>query len=79
MILFTSLSIIGNESSTKASEIVPNTTGLLIAAIVAIVFCVAGAAILLLYREKHIMKLIAKEGDEDFMRAVEANSKKEKE
>ena len=80
LILFTSLSIIGFEGdATQAEEIVPNTTGLTIAAIVAIVFCVAGAAILLLYREKHVMKLIAKEGDEKFMRAVEANSKNEKE
>ena len=80
LILFTSLSIIGNEGDTStATEIVPNTTGLTIAAIVAIAFCVAGAAILILYREKHVMKLIAKEGDEKFMRAVEANSKNEKE
>ena len=80
LILFTSLSIIGFEGdASQAEEIVPNTTGLTIAAIVAIAFCVAGAAILLLYREKHIMKLIAKEGDEAFMRAVEANSKGEKE
>ena len=80
LILFTSLSIIGFEGdASQAEEIVPNTTGLTIAAIVAIVFCVAGAAILLLYREKHVMKLIAKEGDEKFMRAVEANSKNEKE
>ena len=80
LILFTSLSIIGFEGdASQAEEIVPNTTGLTIAAIVAIVFCVAGAAILLLYREKHVMKLIAKEGDEAFMRAVEANSKNEKE
>ena len=80
LILFTSLSIIGHEGDTStASEIVPNTTGLTIAAIVAIAFCVAGAAILILYREKHVMKIIAKEGDEKFMRAVEANSKNEKE
>ena len=71
LILFTSLSIIGFEGdASQAEEIVPNTTGLTIAAIVAIAFCVAGALILLLYREKHIMKLIAKEGDEAFMRAI---------
>jgi len=80
LILFTSLSIIGNEGDhSKAAEIVPTTTGLTIAAIVAIAFCVAGALILILYREKHVMKIIAKEGDEKFMRAVEANSKNEKE
>jgi hypothetical protein len=43
----------------------------MIAAIVAVCFCVAGAAILLFYREKKIMKIIAKEGDEAFLKAIE--------
>ena len=46
-------------------------TGLTIVAIVAAAFCLAGAAILLFYREKKIMKTIAKEGDEAFMKAIE--------
>ena len=76
LVLFTSLSVIGQEGDTsKMTELVPTTTGLLIAALVAIGFCVTGALILFLYREKHVMKIIAKEGDEKFMRAVEANSK----
>ena len=43
----------------------------MIAAIVAVVFCLAGAAILFFYREKKIMKTIAKEGDEAFLKAIE--------
>ena len=79
LILFTSLAIIGTQQSAEASEIVPSLIGLLVVAIVAIVFCVLGAVILMFYREKHVMKLIAKEGDEAFMQAVEANNKKEEE
>lgn len=79
LILFTSLAIIGTQQSAEASEIVPSLVGLLVVAIVAIVFCVLGAVILMFYREKHVMKLIAKEGDEAFMQAVEANNKKEEE
>ena len=44
----------------------------MIAAIVAVAFCVAGAVILLFYREKKVMKTIAKEGDEAFMKAIES-------
>ena len=77
LILFTSLSLIGGVE--VEGELVPSTDGLLWVAIVAIAFCVVGALILMFYREKHVMKLIAKEGDEAFMKAVEANSKNEKE
>ena len=77
LILFTSLAIIGTAQDTSSNDIVPSFVGLLVVAIVAIVFCVAGALILMFYREKHIMGLIAKEGDEAFMRAVEANNQKE--
>ena len=79
LILFTSLAIIGTQQSAESSEIVPSLIGLLVVAIVAIVFCVLGAVILMFYREKHVMKLIAKEGDEAFMQAVEANNTKEEE
>ena len=34
-------------------------------------FCLAGAVILLFYREKKVMKTIAKEGDEAFLKAIE--------
>ena len=79
LILFTSLAILGQEQDAGANDIVPSLIGLLVVAIVAIGFCVAGAIILMFYREKHIMKTIAKEGDEKFMAAVEANNKKEAE
>ena len=48
---------------------------LLIVAIVAAAFCVLGAVILLFYREKKVMKTIAKEGDEAFMKAIENEEK----
>ena len=79
LILFTSLAILGQEQDAGANDIVPSLIGLLVVAFVAIGFCVAGAIILMFYREKHIMKTIAKEGDEKFMAAVEANNKKEAE
>ena len=69
LILFTSLSLIGGVE--VEGELVPSVLGLLFVAIVAIAFCVLGAVILMFYREKHIMKLIAKEGDEAFMKAIE--------
>ena len=71
MILFTSLAIIGTQQATDSNDITANKLGMLIVAIVAVVFCLAGAAILLFYREKKIMKTIAKEGDEAFLRAIE--------
>ena len=77
LILFTSLAIIGQAQDAGSNDIVPSLIGLLIVAIVAIAFCVAGAVVLMFYREKHVMKTIAKEGDEAFMAAVEANNKKE--
>jgi GPH family glycoside/pentoside/hexuronide:cation symporter len=46
-------------------------TGMLIAAIVAVAFCVLGAVILMFYREKKVMKIIAKEEDAAFLKAIE--------
>ena len=71
MVLFTTFAIIGTTSGEKATEITASKFGLMIAAIVAAAFCVLGAIILLFYREKKIMKTIAKEGDEAFLKAVE--------
>ena len=71
MILFTTFAIIGTTQATDSNDIVASKFGLVIAAIVAAAFCVLGAIILLFYREKKIMKTIAKEGDEAFLRAVE--------
>ena len=74
MLAFTSLAIIGTTQNKASNDIAPSTKGLLIVALVAIGFCLAGAAILLMYREKHVMKLIAKEEDAAFMAAI-ANEK----
>lgn len=71
MVLFTTFAIIGTTSSSTATEITASKLGLMIAAIVAAAFCVLGALILLFYKEKKIMKIIAKEGDEAFLKAVE--------
>ena len=72
MILFTSLAILGAAKAEAGSnDIVASKFGLMIAAIVAVAFCVLGAVILLFYREKKVMKTIAKEGDEAFMKAIE--------
>ena len=79
MLAFTSLAIIGTVNADKSSnDITANPLGLGIVAIVAIVFCVLGAVILFFYREKKIMKLIAKDSDADFMAALEKESKFDK-
>ena len=76
MLAFTSLAIIGSAGvqDKSSNDITANTTGLLIVAIVAIVFCLLGAVILLMYREKKIMKLIAKDTDAEFMSAIEKDT-----
>ncbi|MBR1747577.1 MAG: MFS transporter [Clostridia bacterium] len=78
MLAFTSLAIIGSVQDQSSNDIAANTTGLLIVAIVAIVFCLLGAVILLMYREKKIMKIIAKESDKEFLAALEDGSLKGK-
>ena len=70
MLAFTSLAIIGTAQDKTSNDITASTKGLFIVAIVAIVFCLAGAGILMLYREKKIMKLIAKKEDAAFMSAI---------
>jgi len=72
MILFTSLAILGTTQATDSNDIVASNFGLLIVAIVAAAFCIGGAVILLFYREKKVMKTIAKEGDEAFLKAIES-------
>ena len=71
MILFTSLAVSMAAASTVPDEIYPSKWGMLIVAVVAVVFCVAGALILSFYNEKKVMKTIAKEGDEEFLKAAE--------
>ena len=77
MLVFTSLALIGNTRDASAEEIVPTITGLLIVAIVAIGFCLAGAGVLVMYREKKIMRIIAKEEDSAFIDAIEGKSETE--
>ena len=72
MILFTSLAILGTTQATDSNDIVASNFGLLIVAIVAAAFCIGGAVILLFYKEKKVMKTIAKEGDEAFLKAIES-------
>ncbi len=79
MLAFTSLAIIGTVNADKTSnDITANPLGLGIVAIVAVVFCVLGAVILFFYREKKIMKIIAKDSDAAFMAALEKESKFDK-
>ena len=70
MLAFTSLALIGSKAKTD-TDVVPSGIGMLIVAIVAIVFCVLGAVILFFYNEKKVMKTIAKKEDEAFVKAVE--------
>lgn len=58
MVLFTSLSV-AMASERTIDEVVPTKGGMIIVAIAAVVFCLAGAAILLAYNEKKIMGQIA--------------------
>ena len=71
MLLFTSLAIIGTTVDTSQNDITATKLGMLIVAIVAVVFCVLGAVILFFYREKKIMLAIAKEEDKAFLKAIE--------
>ena len=66
MLAFTSLAILGAQQDLTSNDITPSTTGLMIVAFVAVAFCVLGAVILLSYREKHVMSLIAKKEDAGF-------------
>ena len=59
MLAFTSLAIIGvKDMDLTSNDITPSSIGLRIVAIVAVVFCVAGAAILAFYNEKKVMNTI---------------------
>lgn len=69
MILFTSIALIGGIE--VENDLYPAKTGMLIAAIVAVAFCILGAVILMFYREKKVMKIIAKEEDAAFLKAIE--------
>ena len=76
LLLFTSLAIIGATQNTASNDITATKLGMLIVAIVAVAFCVLGAIILFFYNEKKVMKTIAKEGDEAFLKAAEGSEVK---
>ena len=78
MLAFTSLAIIGSTQDKSSNDITANTLGLGIVAIVAIVFCILGAVVLFFYREKKIMKIIAKDSDKEFMAALEKETRFDK-
>ena len=61
MLVFTSLAIIGTTQNTSSNEITASSLGLRIVAIAAVVFCVAGALVLMLYNEKKIMQTISED------------------
>ena len=61
MLLFTSLAVLGTTQDLKSNDLTASPTGLRIVAIVAVVFCVLGAVILMAYDEKKVMKTISKE------------------
>jgi GPH family glycoside/pentoside/hexuronide:cation symporter len=72
MLVFTSLAIIGTENNANQNEITASIGGLRIVAIVAVAFCLVGAAILSLYKEKEIMQIIAKDTDKAYLEALDS-------
>lgn len=70
MLAFTSLAILGVNVDVTSNDITASAFGLRIVAIVAVVFCVAGALILSLYNEKSVLKHIAKAEDSAYVEAV---------
>ena len=80
MLLFTSLAIIGvNRASadlTGKNEITASAIGLTIVAITAVVFCVAGAVILLMYDEGRINRILARKKDVEEDEIIEETGSK---
>ena len=58
MLVFTSLAIIGTTQNLASNDITASPLGLTVVAVVAVCFCVLGALILALYKEKDVMKTI---------------------
>ena len=58
MLMFTSLAIIGTTQNANANDITASETGMIVVGIVAVVFCVLGAILLMMYKEKDVMKTI---------------------
>ena len=58
MLVFTSLAIMGTTPNLNSNDITASPLGLTVVAVVAVTFCVLGAVILALYKEKDVMKTI---------------------
>ena len=70
MLSFTSLAILGTNQDLTKNDITASKEGLMIVAFVAVAFCLLGALILMFYREKKIMKIIAKDEDKAYVDAI---------
>ena len=70
MLAFTSLAIIGAAQDLTSNEVKASSEGLRIVAFVAMAFCVIGAVIRSFYREKKVMKTIAKKEDTTYLAAI---------
>jgi len=70
MLTFTSLAIIGAAQDLTSNDVTASPKGLMIVAFVAVAFCVLGAIILSFYREKKVMKTIAKKEDATYLAAI---------
>ena len=81
MLVFTSLAILGSnktyEELKQRDDISATSIGLMIVAIVAVVFCILGAVILFFYNEKKVMKTIAKPEDAALLAVVEGETEEE--
>ena len=55
MLVFTSLAVLGTTQDLTSNDLTASPIGLRIVAIVAVVFCVLGAIILMSYDEKKVM------------------------
>ena len=81
MLVFTSLAILGSnktyEELKTSNDISATSIGLMIVAIVAVVFCILGAVILFFYNEKKVMKTIAKPEDAALLAVVEGETEEE--
>ena len=58
MLAFTSLAVLGTTQDITSNDLTASPTGLRIVSIVAVIFCVLGAAILRTYDEKRVMDVI---------------------
>ena len=60
MLVFTSLAVLGTTQDLTSNDLTASPTGLRIVAIVAVCFCLLGAALLATYDEKKVMDVIGK-------------------